>query len=77
LGADGAFGAVPGFFEDLPESVVEPRDVGAALTRRLGDPGLEAELLARQRASLALEIEPGSASAREAAALRVIAGEAP
>ncbi len=72
LGADGGFGAVPGLFDDLPESVVEVGEVGAALSRRMTDPAFEAALLERQRASLALEIEPGSSSAREAAALRAM-----
>ncbi|MFH1531120.1 MAG: hypothetical protein ABIK09_10370 [Pseudomonadota bacterium] len=76
LGAAQALGAVPGFFEDLPESVMEAVDVGVALTRRLDDPGLEAALLEHQRESLALEVEPGAASAREAAALRTLPGAA-
>jgi len=61
---------VPAFFEDLPESVVTTADAAAAVAGRNADPALEATLLDRQRASLALEIEPGAASAREAAALR-------
>ena len=68
------FGEKPLFFEDLPESVAAPEDVGAALARRLADPALEAALLERQSASLDLEIEPGSSSAREAAALRTLDG---
>ncbi len=72
LGADGGFGAVPGLFDDLPESLVELPQLGAVLSARLDDPALEAALLARQQVSLELEIEPGSSSAREAAVLRAM-----
>jgi hypothetical protein len=77
LGAAGGFGAVPGLFDDLPESLVETCEVGVVLSRRMSDPALEAALLTRQGVSLDLEIEPGSSTAREVAVLRAMLGGTP
>lgn len=72
LDPDPALGGVPGLFDPLPESVVMPGAAIREVGRRLANPAVEASLLDRQAAALAVEIEPGSASRRIAGWLRAL-----